>query len=190
MFGSNLVRVRGSVLKVDHARMKPVFRLSKALQKAIVILILLAIFANVLPQLIRGLVGMVMSIFFLFAMISIVPSIMMGMGSGRMGMPNPMRMVNGITGGLFRSMRSFSRGGHSSHSREIAVHNVTMIDRASGRNVLVRIEGDIHGGDPAPGHEIEVEGTDHNGTILFRCGLNHSLGLAPGGTQIVVYRHW
>ena len=179
-------RVRGNVLKVDHAKMKPVFRMTDALRIFIIVVVFLGLFGNVLPQLLKGLLGMLFSFMFLFGMISILPSMMMGMPFGRMGMPNPMGIANRITGGLFRSFRSFSHRGHSGGPREISVHNITLVDKGSGRKVLVRIEGDIIEGHCSSGDDIEVEGDNHHGTILFRRGVNHSLGLAPGGTRIVV----
>ena len=58
-------------------------------------------------------------------------------------MPNPASIAGQIIGMMGRSMRFVHHGRSHDRRREITVHNVTVLDRASGRRVLVRIEGDI-----------------------------------------------
>ena len=64
-------------------------------------------------------------------------------------------------------------GRGSGRPREISIHDVTLREAGSGRFVLVRVEGDYTLGRIDTGHEIEVEGTERNGTIFFRAGYNH-----------------
>ena len=55
--------------------------------------------------------------------------------------------------------------------RLIAVRDIRVRDRAGGEH-LVRVEGDIVGGNLSVGDEVIVEGRDHHGTLVFRRGLN------------------
>jgi hypothetical protein len=133
-----------------------------------------------------------MGIFMFFVLMMILSNMIPGGGRGGFGGFNPFGLVSRIVGqiisGIFRGGRHFSPYGRYGPPPEITVHQVTLREKMTGKFVLVRIEGDFVEGTVESGHDIEVEGAERNGTIHFRWGINHSLGLS-GGTQIRVAYH-
>jgi hypothetical protein len=144
------------------------------------------LFLLLLPALLHLLGGLIMMVVSLFLFGAIAQSMI---GGGGFRGPNVGGIASGITRSLFGTFRRGFHGGSPHPSRrEVTVYEVTLEDSATRRLVLVRIEGDFVEGTVAESHDIEVEGIERNGTILFRSGINYSLGLNPAGTQIRVSR--
>jgi hypothetical protein len=59
-----------------------------------------------------------------------------------------------------------------------------IVDHRSPSRNVVRIEGQIVGGEPRLGHRVSIEAFDHKGTLLFLSGIDHTTG-----AQILVKRN-
>jgi hypothetical protein len=147
------------------------------------VLVVLCLFA-LLKELLKVALGVLCQLFMLMVLASAILGMMTGGHAGLQGSQLITRLISQLVFGLFRMRPRY--WGQPYRPQQVAVLNVTLLDAATGRQVLVRIEGDVVGGDPAPLHEIEIEGSEHHGTILFRSGVNLTLGLQGHGTEIRV----
>jgi hypothetical protein len=184
------VRVRGRVINVQSFRMPPPFRWRNALAvAALVAFLVFVVLPVVLPELLRAAAHLLCPLLLAFVILSALSNMAGGMLGGRSFQPGALvsQIVSPMCRGLFH-MGRFPYAGHYQRPPDLTVHDVTLLDHASGRQVLVRIEGDFANGTVATGQEIEVEGADRNGTIFFCRGVNLSLGLDPAGTEIRVTR--
>lgn len=142
--------LRGTVIAVEPTYMaKREFELPLLLAKVLLVLVLLPLFVAV------GVTVLLFSLLFSF------------LGSSREG------------SGFFSKVASqtlsfFLTGKLFGPPRQIAVRDVRVRD-AAGLEHLVRIQGELRAGSLAVGDEVQLEGFDRRGTLMFRRGWNNRI---------------
>jgi hypothetical protein len=188
----NLVHIRGHVGKKNTYSIPAHLKMGGSSAGRILIgIIVFMIVAAFLPQLLGIVFAIVTQVLFFVAVFAALKAMTDGVTGGRGLGINPGSVASQVSSGAVRTVGSaFKHWGAHHRDREITVTDLYVNDRRSGRTVLVRIEGVILEATPLAGHEIEIEGTDRNGTIIFKSGVNLDIGLSPRGSEIRVASSW
>ena len=192
LFNPNLVQVRGVVGKKNTYSIPAHLKMGGSSAARIVggILVLMVV-AAFLPQLLGLALAIAAQVLFFVAVFVALKAMANGVTGGAGLGINPGPVASQVSSGVVRTVGSaFKHRGAHHRDRELSVTDLYVNDRRSGRTVLVRIEGVILEAPPLAGHEIDVEGTDHNGTIIFKRGFNLDIGLSPRGSEIRVASSW
>jgi hypothetical protein len=167
---SGWVKVHGRVVRQPHSSKRPISTVPGGGAQIF------------MGGLVRGLGNLVM------VMCSVVLGIITAIQSAVFSMAFKTMNPANLTSQALSPLRSLFRPRSSHHAKDVTVHDVVVLDQASGRQVWVTIVGEFVGTAPGQGDEVEIEGVDQQGTLYFRRGKNLSVGLGPGGAEIRVRR--
>lgn len=148
-------RLSGTVIAVEPPYMAaPEFNWIAFLLKILLIIFLVLIIGPIILGIILGLMAASLILSLVF--------------------PSTRGAGGGFVSGFFGHFINFFFIGRAFRRREVAVRDVRLRDR-TGQEHLLRIRGDVITGNFNVGDEIEVEGPNRRGTLLFRRGWNRRI---------------